>query len=59
MELPEANKSSTADEPENKKKANWMQVREAVTACSTEVQPISIQYPLVGGAPSVNNTYPN
>jgi hypothetical protein len=31
MELPEANKSSAADEPENKEKANWMQVREAVT----------------------------
>jgi hypothetical protein len=28
MELPEANKSSAADEPENKEKANWMQVRE-------------------------------
>jgi hypothetical protein len=34
MELPEANKSSAADEPENKEKANWMQVREAITARS-------------------------
>jgi hypothetical protein len=32
MELPEAKKSSAADEPENKEKANWMQVREAVAA---------------------------
>jgi hypothetical protein len=32
MELPEANKSSTADEPENKEKANWMQIREAAAA---------------------------
>jgi hypothetical protein len=28
MELPEINKSSAADEPKNKEKANWMQVRE-------------------------------
>jgi hypothetical protein len=28
MELPETNKSSAADEPENKEKVNWMQVRE-------------------------------
>jgi hypothetical protein len=34
MELPEANKSSAADKPENKEKANWMQAREAVTASS-------------------------
>jgi hypothetical protein len=34
MELPEANKSSAADKPENKEKANWMQVRGAVAACS-------------------------
>jgi hypothetical protein len=34
MELLEANKSSAADEPENKEKANWMQVREAVTTRS-------------------------
>jgi hypothetical protein len=34
MELLETNKSSAADEPENKEKANWMQVREAVAACS-------------------------
>jgi hypothetical protein len=34
MEPPEANKSSTTDEPENKEKANWMQVREAVAARS-------------------------
>jgi hypothetical protein len=34
MELPEANKSSAADEPENKEKANWMQVMEAITARS-------------------------
>jgi hypothetical protein len=32
MELLEANKSSAADEPENREKANWMQVREAVAA---------------------------
>jgi hypothetical protein len=25
MELPEVNKSSAADEPENREKANWMQ----------------------------------
>jgi hypothetical protein len=34
MELPETNKSSAADEPENREKANWMQVRETVTASS-------------------------
>jgi hypothetical protein len=34
IELPEANKSSAADEPENKEKTNWMQVREVVAACS-------------------------
>jgi hypothetical protein len=34
MELPEANKFSAADESENKEKANWMQVSEAVAACS-------------------------
>jgi hypothetical protein len=28
IELPETNKSSAADEPENKEKVNWMQVRE-------------------------------
>jgi hypothetical protein len=32
MELPEANKSSAADEPENREKANWMQIRETATA---------------------------
>jgi hypothetical protein len=32
MELSEANKSSAADKPENKKKANWMQIREATVA---------------------------
>jgi hypothetical protein len=26
MELPEISKSSAADEPENREKANWMQV---------------------------------
>jgi hypothetical protein len=37
MELLEANKSSAADKPEDREKANWMQVREvreAVTTCS-------------------------
>jgi hypothetical protein len=34
IELPEANKSSAADEPENKEKANWIEVREIVTASS-------------------------
>jgi hypothetical protein len=37
MELPEISKSSAADEPENREKANWMQVREvreAITARS-------------------------
>jgi hypothetical protein len=34
MELPEANKSSTADEPENREKSNWMQIREAAAAAS-------------------------
>jgi hypothetical protein len=34
MELPDANKFSAADKPENKEKANWMQVREVVAACS-------------------------
>jgi hypothetical protein len=37
IELPEANKSSAADKPENKEKVNWMQVkevRETITACS-------------------------
>jgi hypothetical protein len=34
IELPEANKFSAADEPENREKANWMQVREAVAARS-------------------------
>jgi hypothetical protein len=34
MELPEISKSSAADEPENREKANWMQVREAVAASS-------------------------
>jgi hypothetical protein len=34
IELPEANKSSAADEPENREKTNWMQVREAVAASS-------------------------
>jgi hypothetical protein len=34
IELPEANKSSAADEPENKEKANWMQIRKAAAAAS-------------------------
>jgi hypothetical protein len=34
MELPETNKSSAADEPENKEKANWMQVKEVVATSS-------------------------
>jgi hypothetical protein len=34
IELPDANKSSAADEPENKKKANWMQVIEVVAVRS-------------------------
>jgi hypothetical protein len=34
MELPEANKSSAADKPENKEKANWIEVREAVASNS-------------------------
>jgi hypothetical protein len=34
MELPETNKSSAAYKPENKEKANWMQVREVVAALS-------------------------
>jgi hypothetical protein len=34
MELSETNKSSAADEPENKEKANWMQVRETAAAAS-------------------------
>jgi hypothetical protein len=34
MELSEANKPSAADEPENKEKANWMQIREATAAAS-------------------------
>jgi hypothetical protein len=29
MELPEANKSSAADESENIEKANWIQIRES------------------------------
>jgi hypothetical protein len=32
MELLEINKSSAADEPENKEKANWMQMRETAAA---------------------------
>jgi hypothetical protein len=32
MELPEINESSAADEPENRKKKNWMQVRETTAA---------------------------
>jgi hypothetical protein len=32
MELPEANKSSAADEPENKNKKNWIQMRETAAA---------------------------
>jgi hypothetical protein len=32
IELPEINKSSAADEPENREKANWMQVRETAAA---------------------------
>jgi hypothetical protein len=34
VEQPEANKSSAADEPENKEKESWMQVREAIAARS-------------------------
>jgi hypothetical protein len=34
MELPEANKSSAADKPENKGKTNWIQVKERVAARS-------------------------
>jgi hypothetical protein len=34
MELPEISKSSAADKPENREKANWMQVRKAVPASS-------------------------
>jgi hypothetical protein len=34
MELPEANKFSTADKPENKEKTNWIQVKEIITICS-------------------------
>jgi hypothetical protein len=34
MELPEANKFSAADEPENKEKTNWMQIKEAAAATS-------------------------
>jgi hypothetical protein len=32
MELPEINKSSAADKPKNREKANWMQVRETTAA---------------------------
>jgi hypothetical protein len=39
MELPEANKSSTADEPENKKKANWMQIREIAATAAPYIKP--------------------
>jgi hypothetical protein len=34
MEPLEANKSSAADEHENREKANWMQMREAETAAA-------------------------
>jgi hypothetical protein len=34
MELPEASRPSAADEPENKGKTNWMQVRETIAAYS-------------------------
>jgi hypothetical protein len=34
MELPEISKSSAADKPENREKANWMQMREAVATSS-------------------------
>jgi hypothetical protein len=32
--MPEANKSSAVDEPENKEKSNWMQVKEVVAVRS-------------------------
>jgi hypothetical protein len=41
MELPEANKSSAADEPENKEKANWMQIRETAATASPSFKAIS------------------
>jgi hypothetical protein len=34
IELPEISKSSVANEPENKEKTNWMQVREVVATSS-------------------------
>jgi hypothetical protein len=33
MELPDANKFSAADEPENREKANWMQARCQLRCC--------------------------
>jgi hypothetical protein len=30
--MPETNKSSAADEPKNKEKVNWMQVKEAISS---------------------------
>ena len=41
MELPEINKSSAADEPENKEKANWMQVRETAAAAGPSFKAVS------------------
>jgi hypothetical protein len=34
MELPEISKPSAADEPENREKPNWMQVKEAIATSS-------------------------
>jgi hypothetical protein len=41
MELPEANKSSAADEPENREKANWMQMRETAAAAGPLFKTVS------------------
>jgi hypothetical protein len=41
MELPEINKSSAADETENKEKANWMQVRETAAAAGPLFKAVS------------------
>jgi hypothetical protein len=46
MELPETNKSSAADKPENKIK-NWMQIRETAAAAS----------PLFKGHPEPHMSY--
>jgi hypothetical protein len=47
MELPEANKSFAADEPESKERTNWMQVREAVAVRSRVLFRASISCELV------------